>query len=54
MPILNIAVVLVCLFVVAFPATHLIAKTVTGAILAIQVGRLLLFLRQVRRRAARR
>jgi hypothetical protein len=53
-PILNIAVVLVCLLVVAFPDTHLVAKAVTAAVLAIQVGRLLFFFRQVRRHAARR
>jgi hypothetical protein len=51
--VLNILVVLVCVLVVALPGTHLVAKAITGAILAIQVGRLLLLLRQVRRDATR-
>jgi hypothetical protein len=51
--VLNILLVLVCVLVVAFPETHLVAKAVTGAILAIEMGRLLFFLRQVRRDATR-
>jgi len=51
--VLNILLVLVCVLVVAFPGIHLVAKAVTGAILAIEVGRLLFFLRQVRRDATR-
>lgn len=50
-PVLNIAVILVCLLVIALPDTHLVAKAVTGTVLAIQVGRLLFFFWQVRRHA---
>jgi hypothetical protein len=50
---LNTLVVLVCLLVLALPQTHLVAKAIVGPILAIQVGRLLFFLRQVRRDANR-
>ena len=48
---LNTLTVLVCVVVVALPQTHLVAKAVTGAILAVQAGRLLFFLWQVRRDA---
>jgi hypothetical protein len=48
---LNTLIVLVCVVVVALPQTHLVARAVTGAILAAQVGWLLFLLWQVRRDA---
>ena len=50
---LNTLAVLVCVLVLALPQMHLVAKAVAGAILAIQIGRLLLHLRRVHRDASR-
>lgn len=50
---LNTLVALVCIVVVTLPQTHLAVRAVAGAILAVQVGRLLLLLRQARRDAER-
>lgn len=51
-PALNVLAALAGVVVVALPPVHPTARAAAGAILAIQLGRLLLLLRQVRREAA--